>query len=111
MEAFAFLYRHQLSTDDIARLAGVTPATVRSWQQRDHIPRQARRLLELATTTERLWPGWTIRGESLYTPGGAEVPKGTIEALPILVELKNHLQRELRELRAAPVQYLVFPPE
>lgn len=65
---------NKLTTDDVAKLLQVTSRTVAHWECGSaRIPYAAFKLLRMKANGEFLnqaWEGWTIRGDSLYSPTG-----------------------------------------
>lgn len=65
---------NKLTIDDVAKLLQVTSRTVAHWEFGSaRIPYAAFKLLRMKANGEFLnpaWEGWTVRGDSLYSPTG-----------------------------------------
>ncbi len=108
MDCRHWLSSYRFTVESLAELAGVTAPTVRRWLDTNCVPRSVHRLVELAATTDQMWPGWSIHGDEIYAPTGASASRGQILALPYTLQLLDYLKRENAALMSSPVQYLLF---
>lgn len=89
----------------IAAACGVTLATARRWKVANRVPALALPLIALRihgdlSALDGAWTGFTLRGDSLWTPEDARVTVADIRALPYLrAALAEH--ERARRLAAA----------
>lgn len=93
------LYRW--SINDIARLCKVDLTTARRWKRGAICPPETA-LMILAGDLgvfDPTWRGWTIRGETIYSPEGWEATMGDVRSLPLLRQINASYRSENRNLR------------
>jgi hypothetical protein len=111
MPAIADLIRHApVPADQLAAELGVTVRTLKRYASADQAPPAARALLEIHAGRVP-WPGGErlryCRGALYYRDNPDGVPLAEIAAYALRLRELDAVWRELRQLRAAPAQYLL----
>ncbi|MEZ0245955.1 MAG: VC1465 family Xer recombination activation factor [Methylophilaceae bacterium] len=114
-----------LTREEAACLLHVTERTVRLWESgKSSIPYAAYKLLRLLTGGElpgKAWEGWTIRGDSLWSPTGRRFDAASLSYLELTFSMarnwkEDYDRKAAQRVRAAlqeklrlakPVLYLV----
>ena len=105
MDITQFLLETRVNTANKAiELCEINRRTWQRWVANENIPKQYRKILELAGTTEMLWKDYTIKDNFLWLPNGEKIPKTQLDGWWII---KQKLAR-IEEMERAPVQYLLF---
>ncbi len=78
---------------EAAKYFGVTTQTVRNWNKKGNWPLSVIRLLLIMhrgyLPTTKVWRGFKIRGDKLFTPGGRELTAYDLMELDIRMSLKT----------------------
>jgi hypothetical protein len=88
---------------ELAKVCGVDLSTARRWKRAGRIPGRYHQLLALAQGHDLgalapAWAGWTLRGETLWTPENQPVRPGDVRAMPYQEQRISALQSQLRRL-------------
>lgn len=90
-----------ISAKDIAALCRVDLATARRWKRGTTCaPLTALMILRRDLGVfDPTWLGWTIRGETIYSPDGWEATMGDVRSLPLLRTAMSAYRIENRQLK------------
>lgn len=102
-----------LRHEDVAMLLGVTPKTVGNWEAgRNRIPYAAFKLLKVLTGYELPgdgWEGWSLRGDTLYSPDGRAFEAWELMQLEFVFSMAR-LWREAHGRKAKPLAKILPYP-
>lgn len=96
----------RLTQEDVACLLHVTPRTVFYWESGQvSIPYAAFRLLRIHTGYELpglAWKGWSLHGDTLWSPEGRGFKAGHLAYLALTVAMAESWRKEQREKAQRP---------
>lgn len=104
------IWQTDLSRAELARRLGRDERTIEAYRRGRPMPTPTRALLEVLAGAMP-WPefaGFTVCRGAIYPPGLADgIPAAVLPTLPYTLRRLEILDRELKRLRALPVQYLL----